>query len=793
MLNFLDPVSIAGLTVLRDDRDARTFYVLPDKPVVPLDPEGLPDFLFILYTKDLSDIPDTEESGGGYVQFRTVLSLPQDKQTAVLDGLRTLLTQEQAAGKKPFGNDITITEPVLAAPLWTSGSVDLATFAVSDTGLVRQATSKAPVDLTGDLGASFVATLGTDGAGVFEGAFKAYQDGTHQLPLVITYNLSYAGRITAKLTIDAKHSVVHERVWQRATPWRLLDTGFVRYVPLVLNTAFRVDMLPGLRAQYGPRIFPMIHPGAVGQAIQETISDSSVTVNIEEVSTGDATADAATRAALLKLATDLLTDSLMPSLTTGAASPAADDENQTSANTSLLQLDETATPGTATFHLELNDAMSIVRQAAPNAPLQVLIDDPKILSTCFHALRLADDFFSDMKITVSTSGVDFSASGIAKIHVYYRYGQSDDGDPAKPLIERHDDDLLTSATDELHFRFDTARTASGGHKEEYEYMAEVYWQKGGAPTVVPWTRTNRRTVIITPPLLGAIKVDGVLTAPAGSVDSARVDITYVAADRTSYQGALELTPAAPRGSWLQATGEIVTPEQDAKAPTYRYTITYRIGPVAIVMPERSSSQDTLEIPTPFTGTATFSLMAQGPWDRITSVAGTLTYADPAHNYALVRSFALSPGAPAADITVPIMAGGTRTASYVARVENADGTHDDVPQTSVTEGLNFVGGPITPPLSVALHTDLLDFTADVKAVKAVLKYTHADGTVTTAEPIFTAEAHATYSWVVPRRAGDGDDYDADVTFFGIDRSKDQTLHLAKQTSTSVELDRSMANS
>jgi hypothetical protein len=72
----------------------------------------------------------------------------------------------------------------------------------------------------------------------------------------------------------------------------------------------------------------------------------------------------------------------------------------------------------------------------------------------------------------------------------------------------------------------------------------------------------------------------------------------------------------------------------------------------------------------------------------------------------------------------------------------------------------------------------------------LKYAHADGTVTTGEYIFTASA-PTFEWSVPRSPGDPGEYEADVTFYGIDRSKDQTITLTHQTSTSVELDRSMS--
>ncbi|MDM7853463.1 hypothetical protein [Cellulomonas alba] len=788
MLNFIDPISVDDLTVLRDDENANTFYVLPNQPVVPVGEDGTPEFLFILYTKDLSDVPVTDETGGGYLQFRTVLSLTDAQRARVVDATTALLASEKAAGKKPFGNEISDGGPNLATPLWTAGTVDLATFAVSDTGLVRQATSQAPVDLTGQLGAAFAATLSTDGAGVFEGAFKAYQDGTHQLPLVVTYHLTYVGRINARLTIDASHSVVHERVWRSAAPYRLLTDGFLRYVPLALDTPFTVGMLPALRHEYGI-VHAMLPRPAIATAVEQTISDASVTVKIEEVSTGDAAADAATRASLLKLATDLLTDSLLPSLTAGGPQPGATDAGSQTAQTTLLQLDENAEPGTATFHLELDDAISITREAAPNAPLQVLIDDPSALASCFHALRLADDFFTDMRVTFSTSGVDFSADGIAKIHVYYRYSQTDDAAPGKPLVERHDDAELDSATAQADFRFDTARTAGGGHKEDYQYMAEVYWQRGGAPTVVPWTTTNRRLVIITPPQLGAVKVDAVLTAPPGSVDSARVDVAYTAADHTTYTGGLELTPAAPRATWLQSTGEIVPADRAGSPRPYDYTVTYRVGPTAIVVPQRSSTQETVEVPTPFAGSVTFTLMAGADWSRVSSIAGTATYADERNGYTRVAPFTLTGATPSTDVTVPVMPGGARSASCTGRVQNADGSHEEFTAT-LAEGLNFVGGSGIAPLTVTLRTDVLDLVNDLKAVHVSLTFGHADGSVTSGEHVFTATEPAAWVWTVPRQGADGGSYGGTVTFYGTDRSTDRTVTLTGYTDTTVELDRSM---
>jgi hypothetical protein len=123
------------------------------------------------------------------------------------------------------------------------------------------------------------------------------------------------------------------------------------------------------------------------------------------------------------------------------------------------------------------------------------------------------------------------------------------------------------------------------------------------------------------------------------------------------------------------------------------------------------------------------------------------------------------------------------------VINKDGTHIDLPAGTLTEGVNFLGADAVAPLAVQLRTDLVDFTADVKAIHVTLKFTHADGTLTTAEYIFNAGSPS-FDWSVPRVPGDPADYDADITFYGIDRSKDQTVSLTSQTSTSVELDRAM---
>src|SRR5262245_55260070 len=147
-----------------------------------------------------------------------------DRRLKIVDALRARLEQEKAAGTKPFGHAIESTEPLLAAPLWTSGKVTMSTFKVSDTGLVRNAAESAAVDLAGDLGASISLELDDTGAEIFWSAFKSPEG---QIPIMITYHLTYKARVSAKMTIQAEREIIHRKIIEQARPWKLVRAPYV--------------------------------------------------------------------------------------------------------------------------------------------------------------------------------------------------------------------------------------------------------------------------------------------------------------------------------------------------------------------------------------------------------------------------------------------------------------------------------------------------------------------------------------------------------------------------------------
>ena len=126
MLSLLDPVELEDIVIFRDDVEPQKFYPLPDQPIIPIDDQGNPEFLFIKYVKDVDTLPEGDRNvGGGLLQFRSVLTMKADRRVKIVDALRRRLKQEKAAGRKPFGHAIDSTEPLLAAPLWTSGKINL--------------------------------------------------------------------------------------------------------------------------------------------------------------------------------------------------------------------------------------------------------------------------------------------------------------------------------------------------------------------------------------------------------------------------------------------------------------------------------------------------------------------------------------------------------------------------------------------------------------------------------------------------------------------------------------------
>jgi hypothetical protein len=435
------------------------------------------------------------------------------------------------------------------------------------------------------------------------------------------------------------------------------------------------------------------------------------------------------------------------------------------------------------FDLELTSRQTVERRIHPNGPIHLLLDGPEALASSFKELRLTDGFFSLMQVTASTAGVSFERDGIAAVHVFFDYEARDEANPGRPWVRRAKDDVLKSEADAVHWRFDTARRADGGHQRGYRYRTEVTYFDG-PNSVGEWQAGSSRKLLLTPRAMGALRVEVALTAGSDEVVSARVALRHRAAGGTEYTRTLELTPQGDRQTWFQFTGEL-SEDAELRPPEYDYQVTYRTGRTEIVMPWVATGEKTLEVPSPFRRRLDFFLRAQGSFEGVAGISGDLVYDDPGHRYRVRDGFRLGSLAETVEIHVPVLDGGPETARWEARTHFQDGSARDLGSGEARPGTVWIGGE-TDFLEVQVRPDLLDFDTDVQLAVVTLSHDGATKTFT-----FSKTAKEPQTWRVGRDPSAAAAYDVKIRYIAYDRTTSAEVELAGQTDQVLVLDRQPA--
>jgi hypothetical protein len=786
MLSIMDPVELEDIVIFRDDEDVRKFYLLPDAPVISTDANGVPDFLFIAYRG-----ADENHKEGGYLQFRTVLQITPQRKQRVIDGLRAKLQQDQASGYKPFGMTITSTEPVLADPIWTKGTVTVGTMKAGPDGLVTAGPEQPlPCDLAGALGASGQLSLSPDGATIFWSAFN--DTDTQKLPIMITYQLAYRARVSASLTIDAKGSTVIKQFWERAQPkpyiWHLPLKRYIAYPYVGLyNQAAHLQLL-----RTNPQVVAMVQPPAVEKAVHSCVVDKTINVQINTDASGDASAKV--QDALFKLATDLLTQDIVPAIFgTGQGGPppqpqpGSDSKDDPKATQQLLKLPSEDT-STLEFHVTMNSNSVIERQCNPNGALQLLIGpDQLVKDKCFKEITLGVDFFTKKKLTISTAGMNFQDDGISEVVVSTRYTQVDEAAHPQPAVGRLKDKELKSAADTEHLEFALSRDKKGVPKPGFEYQTRVYYRNLTLQS--DWMPYEGDAVVVTPQAMGALRVGLVMTARKTEVDSVSVKLSYTKASGEVLSDVVILTPDAPRQVWTKSTGEIAGP--GAAPLEYTYQFTYKtLAAGVITLPEQTTTSETLEVPTPFPRALNFQFTPQGSFDGVAAIQGELVYEDPDHGYRVVRNFTLEKLSASYSTDIQILDGGPQEATWTAHIARSDGfAAAPLPPGRGGPGNHLVGLVQFPPYKVTIVPDVLDFDKDVRLAAVKVTYHDPVNGDVTQEMKFSKTNNVQQTWAIPQNTATSPKvFDVDVRYFAYDATKNSEVHVKGVTDASYYLQR-----
>ena len=795
MLSLLDPVQIDNLSLFRDDEDPRKFYVLPDEPAISVDAQGNPDFYFIHYIKDVAEAAataTTDDLGGGYMQFRSVLALSDDRRAKLVAALTARLVEDKQAGKQPFGNAITATDPLLANPLWTKGSAHLETFKVGDKELVRVATDTVPVDLAGDLGAAMTVTLSNDGAAVFWAAVKSPKD--QQLPIVLRYDLSYQARVSADMTIHADRTTVINQIWQYAKPLPMRPSPNGWHSVPFDGEALTPAMLTKLQ-QGDPSVVALAKWVDVKAAIHSSISSGTIKVQID-IGEGAGGTDNKVQEMLFTLATDLLTNKVVPTIfgdpvaDPGASATAPTDPNRVDASMLKMPPMDSSDTTKSGFDLTFTSTQVIEATCSPNAPVRLLIDDPAKLDACFKELRIADSFFSLMRVSASTSGVSFAQDGISRVHVYLAYDEIDEADPSKPRVQRSHDVELKSDSDTARWQFDTARAADGSHKRTYKFRSDVYYidSRGTAAQVLSspdaWITASDEMLEITPAHMGVVRVNLQFTARRDQVQGARVQLTATNRAGVELTDTFELSSDAPAKTWLRATGDFADAQIGTAPQPYTYQITYIVNGAEIALPAQPGTGDGIDLSGPFTRVLQYTILPQGSFDGVASISGTATYRDPTTGYRVVKTYQLTSLSASVALSVPALHDGPDTLQVTQTINHTDGSQTKLDDVVGAEGEVRVGLVVSRFLEVTVSAPLLDFDKDVQLAVVQLAYaSSAAGDVSTTMT-FSKAAHSDQVWKVPLRDGGSLAYDVDIQYIAYDRSKNSDVHAHPQPNAST---------
>jgi hypothetical protein len=251
------------------------------------------------------------------------------------------------------------------------------------------------------------------------------------------------------------------------------------------------------------------------------------------------------------------------------------------------------------------------------------------------------------------------------------------------------------------------------------------------------------------------------------VSSARVLLQHQTPSRKIFKAALELSQKEPKRTWFQYTGELAE-DGDFNAPEYTYQVTYRAGGGEITMPSTRTNSKTLEIPSPFKKTLSFTLRPQGSFDNVRDISGDIVYEDPQHEYRFAQPFQIASLTGSTVVSVPILEGGPETIRWKARINRNDGSVVDLGTGEASAGTVFVG---RQTLKVDILTDLVDFDNVVQLAVVQMSYNDAGNGISERKTFtFSKTAKGPQSWIVNRAPGGPGKYDAFVRFIAYDRSK-----------------------
>lgn len=589
MLSLTDGFEIEGVQFFRDDEAPEVFYYLPSTVALARNPDGSPQFQFVLYQAGLPI--EGKQQGGGFLVMTTVLTAPADVvgQKAT-DRAQAILRAEAPSPGAP------IPTPKIRSVPFTGGTAVLRIARGPNNSLVERIDLGRP-SLIGSNTVSVVADFPLMGAEVFadtlrqDGAIAAVEYNLEfevRLPAVVIEAHIDAGRVREVVATYTEQEIVDEDFWGGDTTTQVRKrTGYSEF--LRENNLVTLDIRAGsAQVELDDDMIADLRDFALG-AMDKFINEQWMNVG------------------------GILTPEELRS------------EWLTFINEDFQK----------NFDLTLTQSDVVIRQYNPSATINPSFISADIKDYLLIVDTLAHPFFKRLEVDVSTS-FDFERFDdyVHSIVVDLTYDSPDD---TGRRIQKAESFIFTK-DDNRRRKFVTAK----GRSNEYQVTAEVHYRNGpilkqrllNATSVAP-----AQVIAVANP--GEINVT--FSAPAAGFEGElrSIDIELAYEDRRS-----GVTPFVEERSLTKEAPQVVIrrPVYSPELKPFRYRFTHVFPNQKVSTPwiEAPAGTTNLRVPTPFEDRLMLDVVPSADWSELAGILVSLTYNDPDNDLRTQQSLFFAP-------------------------------------------------------------------------------------------------------------------------------------------------------
>lgn len=703
MIYFSPPfLSFNGLTIFKDNLDPLQFYYFPQQPVLALNPDGTPSFLFVKYRADLQTAPAGSEPGGGFLNFDVDMHVPDGIVTQTIGQIKEAMKLSATPRLVPIDfrrgttrlifldavDPTTVTTgptpaPVpQSAPAGTPDASGAAPAAPPPMVFVEKASYEASPSLYGDNRAAFSVQLTAEGATLVEETLDAPTS-----LIGIVYNLTFVGMRPA-FQIDAKID------WNRV--YDDVESDF----------------------SAGVHIFCFGFDTDIQNEVQKLIEQQVIQLNVISDAAGAADADIESEkneavAFVEKFIADTFFQPSIP--------VKGQDSNWGSDASSLVNSLMPVHAGYTYKHMTRDDVknlsidfteesateMNIVPQGHLEGLLTVLQNYPR--DQYVKEIDLNDPFFQTVAVDV-IGGDAMTADNIDHIAVHLEYGAVGQTVPQ--------DVILSAAGVPSHVQWALIQAVG----LSYTYQYHVYFKTSSPPglgtDLLSQVFTTNATKLIIDPrdLYGVQSLDiESVNMPWDRYAQVEVALKYTSGTFT-LQDTVMLTANQLTGSWVYRIN-------DPTQTSYQYQLTfYPTGGSPIVQEWVTTSVPAVLVTDPLPSTLSVTMFPTGDFTKIMRIMATMNYEDDANGINETDLVIFNQPSDQKNWSVHIVNVNNRQYSYQVSVQYRDGTTKQFPPVPSTARMLFISDTFSVTNQVAISATGASFSdANLTKVTVALSY------------------------------------------------------------------------